>query len=121
MVILLFVGGSAMLSFLAWHGGKVAVVMLFASSVAVVVLNRIVTALLDDVLRTSHETLKNWTLESAYAATVTTNYTQMLRLLYEHDPSAAEIFQDRLGAALSNRHPDVALAAAERAASAEMN
>lgn len=115
LLVLVFVGAGALLVVSAWHGIKVAIIVLYVTSVAVVVTNRFLSALLDDVVETSHEGLQHWRLESEYAQRITSNYMQMLGLLYDHDPSAAELFQDRLSEALNERHPDIALVA-ERAA-----
>ena len=85
------------------------------------VISQLSSALNQDTLDLQRDTREGWHHEIVFASRVTKDYAQMLGLLYEHDPSAAEVFQDRLSEALRERSPEISLAVAELSAQAEKN
>jgi Na+/phosphate symporter len=118
-IILLFCLASTGLGVAAWHGQKGAIIALCVFNVILASLLRVTQSLLDSVLGRLKEATKGWRHDLAYAEKITRDYTQVLVLLYEHDPSAAEVFQDRLSKAVTARHPEILEASAAKRA--EMN
>lgn len=113
-----FVVSTTMLGVAAWMGEKLAIVLLCVFSLAAIVLQQLTSSLTGAVLESNRDTLEYWKQESVFSRRLTQDNLQMVSLLYEYDPSAAELFQDRLSDALSERHPEAAEMAAVQA---EMN
>ena len=111
-----FAIATVMLGVTAWRGDKFSVVMLCVFAIAIVIIQQLGTALIDDLLADSRETTSFWKSEITYAQRVTHDHVQVIKLLDEHDPSAAALFQERLAEALIARSPEWAQSTAEQAA-----
>ena len=109
------------LGYFAWHGWRLSVGLLVFAVISLGVISQLSSALNQDTLDLQRDTREGWHHEIVFASRVTRDYAQMLGLLYEHDPSAAEVFQDRLSEALRERSPEISLAVAELSAQAEKN
>jgi hypothetical protein len=116
--IAMMVVGNAGLSVAAWRGESWAIIALFAFNSATAVLLGLNQILVRDTLALSAGTLDDFKRENDFTQALTSNLLEALSRLNEHDPTAAEVLQDRFAEAVKVRYPEYT---AERSRHAEMN
>ncbi len=110
--------GALMTGVAAWYGSRFAVVSLAGFQIALAVLLHFQRNMTWNAMEASAMFLDDRKIDLEYLDAIQGDYIQVLGRLYELDPTAAEVYQDRLREAVGKRFPQFL---EERAKHAGMN
>lgn len=102
----------------AWYGSRIGVVSLVIFQIAVAVLLHLQRNLTWTLLDHMREGNVMYAEEISFSMSMVSNHLEVIGRLYDLDPTAAEVYQDRFREAVIKRHPQYL---EERAKQAGMN
>ena len=113
--------GNVLFAHAVYEGKEWAAIALAVFGVIWVFFHQLTRSLLEEVFATGRISLDGWKRESAYAATISKDYAQVLGKLYEYDEGTADFYRERFSEALIARDPEEAAAYQAKAKQGDWN